>query len=144
MENNVNHLNSVLIEGNMVRDPNFRRTPRGTCVTILEIASCRYYNGSAGPEKEVCFFTVESYGKIAEACAHLGHKGRGVRIVGRLKQHRWTAADGKTRSCIVVVPEHIEWRQAVKGAVPVDIPEMDFELDTPPVEDEIEEPAVAV
>ena len=35
-------------------------------------------------------------------------KDKEVRVVGRLKQHKWTDKDGKKWSEIVVVAEHIE------------------------------------
>ena len=61
-------------------------------------------------EKEVSFFEVETWAKLAEACNNLGKKGRGVRVVGRLKQDRWTGNDGKQRSKISIVAEHVEFR----------------------------------
>jgi single-strand DNA-binding protein len=43
-----------------------------------------------------------------------GHKGRGVRVVGRLKQSRWTDTDGKTKSRVSIVAEHVEFRPDLK------------------------------
>jgi single-strand DNA-binding protein len=65
-------------------------------------------------EKEVSFFDVETWSKVAENCYNLGHKGRGVRVVGRLKQDRWAGADGKQRSRITIVAEHVEFRPEFK------------------------------
>jgi single-strand DNA-binding protein len=65
-------------------------------------------------EKEVGFFDVETWAKLAESCYNLGHKGRGVRVVGRLKQERWTGSDGKPRSKITIVAEHVEFRPEFK------------------------------
>ena len=39
-----------------------------------------------------------------------GAKGRGVRVVGRLKQDRWVGKDGKNYSKVKVVAEHIEFK----------------------------------
>ena len=36
-------------------------------------------------------------------------KGRGVRVVGRLKQDRWQGEDEKMRERYVVVAEHVEF-----------------------------------
>jgi single-strand DNA-binding protein len=44
----------------------------------------------------------------------MGKKGRGVRVVGRLKQDRWTGDDGKQRSRITIVAEHVEFRPEFK------------------------------
>jgi single-strand DNA-binding protein len=110
----MNNLNSILIEGNMVRDPLFRSTPKGTPVCTFSLASNRFFKQDSGLEKEVGFFDVETWAKLAEQCSTLGHKGRGVRVVGRLKQERWNGSDGKPRSRITIVAEHVEFRPEFK------------------------------
>jgi single-strand DNA-binding protein len=52
----MNNLNSILIEGNMVREPVLRATPRGTSVCTFSLASNRYFKQDSGMEKEVSFF----------------------------------------------------------------------------------------
>jgi single-strand DNA-binding protein len=37
-----------------------------------------------------------------------------VRVVGRLKQDRWNGSDGKPRSRIAIVAEHVEFRPEFK------------------------------
>ena len=110
----MNNLNSILIEGNLVRDPLLRSTPRGTQVCTLSLASNRYYKQDTGFEKEVSFFDVETWARLAEACYSKGRKGRGVRVVGRLKQDRWNDPDGKPRSRVTIVAEHVEFRPEFK------------------------------
>ena len=110
----MNNLNSILIEGNLVRDPLLRSTPKGTQVCTMSLASNRYYKQESGFEKEVSFFNVESWSRLAEACYNKGKKGRGVRVVGRLKQDRWTGTDGKPQSRITIVAEHVEYRSDFK------------------------------
>ena len=112
----MNNLNSILIEGNMVRDPLFRTTPKGTSVCNFSIASNRFFKQDANMEKEVGFFDVEAWGKLGDACANHGRKGRGVRVVGRLKQDRWTGNDGKSHTKVAIVAEHVEFRPDFKKA----------------------------
>ena len=106
----MNNLNSILIEGNLVRDPLFRSSPKGTPLCTFSLASNRFYKQDTQLEKEVNYFDIETWAKLAENCYSLGHKGRGVRVVGRLKQDRWTGSDGKPRSKITIVAEHVEFR----------------------------------
>jgi single-strand DNA-binding protein len=110
----MNNLNSILIEGNLVRDPLFRSTAKGTSLCTFSLASNRFFKQDSGLEKEVSFFDVETWAKVAETCYNLGHKGRGVRVVGRLKQDRWTGPDGKIRSKITIVADHVEFRPEFK------------------------------
>ena len=110
----MNNLNSVLIEGNLVRDPEYRTTTKGTAVCKFTVASNRYYKQDDGFEKEVSYFDVESWSKIADSVNNRGKKGRGVRVVGRLKQERWIGNDGKAMSKVVIVAEHVEYRAESK------------------------------
>ena len=110
----MNNLNSILIEGNLVRDPLFRTTPKGTPLCTFTLASNRFFKQDSGLEKEVSFFDVESWAKLAENCYSLGHKGRGVRVVGRLKQERWNGSDGKAHSKVAIVAEHVEFKPDFK------------------------------
>jgi single-strand DNA-binding protein len=114
----MNNLNSILIEGNLIRDPLLRSTPKGTPVCTFTIASNRYYKQDAAYEKEVGFFDVETWTKLAENCYNLGHKGRGVRVVGRLKQDRWNDAEGRPHSRVTIVAEHVEFRPDFKKEDP--------------------------
>jgi len=113
----MNNLNSILIEGNLVKDPMLRSTPKGTPVCTLRLASNRYYKHDTGFEREVSFFDVETWARLAEACYAKGKKGRGVRVVGRLKQDRWNNPDGKLQSKISIVAEHVEFRPEFKKEV---------------------------
>jgi len=110
----MSNLNSILIEGNMVREPQYRTTSKGTPVCTFSLVSNRFFRHDNGYEREVSFFDVETWAKLADTCNNLGKKGRGVRVVGRLKQDRWTGNDGKPRSRISIVAEHVEFRPDFK------------------------------
>jgi len=137
----MNNLNSILIEGNLVRDPLLKTTPKGTQVCSMKFASNRYYkldDQSSGFEKETNFFDVETWGRLAEACSVKGKKGRGLRVVGRLKQDRWNDPEGNLRSKVTIVAEHIEFRPEVKKETR---PAMEISFDE---EDLIEEKTVKI
>jgi len=106
----MNNLNSVLLEGNLTRDPELRYTPKGTPVCSFGIACNRYYKQEQEVQQEVSFFEITVWNRQAEVCNEYLHKGRGVRVVGRLKQDRWTDGEGQNRSKVQVVAEHVEFR----------------------------------
>ena len=110
----MNNLNSILIEGNLVKDPLYRTTPKGTPLCTFTLASNRFFKQDSSLEKEVGFFDVESWAKLAENCYNLGRKGRGVRVVGRLKQDRWNGSDGKLHTRVAIVAEHVEFKPDFK------------------------------
>lgn len=124
----MNSLNSVLLEGNLTAAPEVKTTARGTKVTTMSVASNRWYKSGEEVEKETSFFEVEVWAGLAERCADLS-KGRGIRAVGRLKQERWTDADGKNRSKIKIVAEHIEFKPQFNHDQ--NDPESDGESDIP-------------
>lgn len=110
----MNSLNSILVEGNLTKDPLLSLTPKGTPVCNFGVASNRYYKQEDELQQEVSFFEVETWSKLAETCGEYLKKGRGVRVVGRLKQDRWQDQDGNPRSRVKIVAEHVEFKPEFK------------------------------
>jgi single-strand DNA-binding protein len=113
-EERMNNLNSVLIEGNLVRDPELSYTSKGVAVCKFAVACSRSWKQDDGFQKEVSFFDVTAWMRLAETCGEYLKKGRGVRVVGRLKQDRWTSPEGQARSKIEIVAEHVEFKPQFK------------------------------
>ena len=111
----MNNLNSVLLEGNLTRDPELRYTPKGTAVCSFAIATNRYYKQEDELQQEVSYFEITTWMRLAEVCGEYLRKGRGVRVVGRLKQDRWSDPEGQNRSKVYVVAEHVEFRPERKS-----------------------------
>ena len=106
----MNQLNSILLEGNLCRDPELRYTPKGTPVTTLVLSSTRTYKLDGERREEVSFIEATTAGKLATVCAEHLTKARGVRVVGRIKQERWEDTEGNARSKVVIVVEHVEFQ----------------------------------
>jgi single-strand DNA-binding protein len=110
----VNNLNSLLIEGNLVKDSESNTTAKGVLYCTFSIASNRFFKQDEKMQKEVSYFDVKAWSQVAENCRNHGRKGRGVRVVGRLKQERWTGSDNKSHSRIVILAEHVDFRPEFK------------------------------
>jgi len=106
----MNSLNSILLEGNLVRDPQTKSLSTGSKVCSFSIGSNRFYNTGEEMQREVSFFEIETWGNLAERCEKDLQKGRGIRVVGRLKQDRWDDEEGKVHSKIKIVAEHVEFK----------------------------------
>jgi len=106
----MNNLNSILLEGNLVRDPEVKYTSKGTCICEFTVASNRSFKVENEYQKEVSFFEIITWSKLAQTCAEYLKKGRGIRVVGRLKQSRWTGDDGKNKTKISIIADHIEFK----------------------------------
>ena len=106
----MNSLNSILLEGNLTRDPDSKTLPTGSQVCSFSVASDRFYKQNDTFEKEVSYFDVEAWSRLGLTCSQNLKKGRGVRVVGRLKQDRWNDPEGKPKSRVKIVAEHVEFK----------------------------------
>ena len=135
----MNELNSSLLEGCLVRDAELRHTPKGRPVCNFVVENRRFFKVGDNIDKEVSFFTIETWDSLAERVGHIGKKGRGIRAVGVLKQYRWNDAGGKPHSKICFRAEHVEFRPGVDRS---DLPEeyAKEEIESFDAEESAEEP----
>ena len=118
----MNNLNTVLMEGTLIRDPERSNQVTGSSQCRLSLANNRYYFGKNNKwVQDASFFTVWVSGPVAESCLKFLKKGRGIRIVGRLKQLRYSMG-GFSREKVAILAEHIEF-QPVKKTDEPDSPE---------------------
>ena len=93
---------TIIIVGNLGKDPEMRYTPSGQAVTNFNVATNRQYTASDGsPVKETIWFRVSTWGKTAEACNQYLKKGSKALVEGRLNPDQntggpriWTRQDG--------------------------------------------------
>lgn len=98
------NINSVIIGGNLARDPEVRVTPKGTSVAQFTIANNRKWRDDSGTDREdVAFIDCEAWGKTAENIAKYFAKGRAIIVEGRLKHETWEdKVSGQKRSRVKV------------------------------------------
>jgi len=101
---------TIIIVGNLGRDPEMRYTPGGQAVTNFSVATNRQYTGSDGASvKETIWFRVSVWGKTAEVCNQYLRKGSKVLVEGRLVPDAatggpriWTRQDGTSATSFEV------------------------------------------
>lgn len=93
----MNGMNSLIIEGKITKADDFSK--------VVDLETTRYYKDADGnkAEEKSIFPCV-----IPSSLYSLVKVGKEIRAVGRLKQYRWTSADGKLNSSIGIIAEHIE------------------------------------
>ena len=95
----MNSLNQVIIEGNVVRQPEKKTCKNGSFMCRVPIAVNRYYKDKNGEYvDDVSFFDISTFGSLSETCEKWCLKGRGIRVVGRLKQNVSSDEEGKKHS----------------------------------------------
>lgn len=95
---------TILIVGNLGRDPEMRYTPGGSAVTNFSVATNRQYTASDGTQvKETTWFRVSAWGRLAEICNQYLRQGSKVLVEGRLNPdpetggpRTYTRQDGTT------------------------------------------------
>ncbi len=93
---------TVILVGNLGRDPEMRFTPSGQAVTNFSVATNRQYTASNGENvKETTWFRISTWGRTAEVCNQYLQKGSRVLVEGRLVPdpatggpRLWTRQDG--------------------------------------------------
>ena len=109
----MNDLNSVILEGVVSGKPLLNETST-TSVLNFTIEHTRYYKNKEGEDVTETFqIKVVAFGSM---CKIPLKDGVGVRIVGRLKQNKWTDSEGASHSEVQIVAEHIEIRKTKQGA----------------------------
>jgi single-strand DNA-binding protein len=96
-------LNSVVIIGRLVADPEHRETNTGKGVANMRIAVDR-----KGREKETDFFSVTAWGQTADfVCTYL-QKGRLVAVQGRLQVRSYKDKEDVQRQSYEIVADSVQ------------------------------------
>ena len=93
---------TIIIVGNLGKDPEYRYIPSGQAVCNFNVATSRQYTGADGQKvKETIWFRVAAWGRQAEACNQYLKQGSRVLVEGRLTPDAntggpkvWTRQDG--------------------------------------------------
>lgn len=127
---------TLIICGNLGRDPEMRYLPNGNPVTSFSVATSRSYKGSNGEKvTETTWFQVSVFGKQAESCNKYLKKGSKVIVEGRLQADKnggpriWNDKSGEARASFEVVAGDVkflssqrEMTAAAQDAEPEEIP----------------------
>lgn len=97
-------LNKVMIIGNLGRDPEMRYTPSGRPVTTFTVATSRAWNTADGERhNDTEWFSIVTWGNLAEICKQYLTKGQQVYVEGRLQTRHWEDKEGTKRSTVEIV-----------------------------------------
>lgn len=103
-------MNSVVIAGNLTKDPIFRQTTNGTPVVNFTVASNRKFRDSANQwQEDVCYVGIVAWNKLADSCRDRLKKGSAVLIDGELQSRNWKTDDGHNRSIVEIKARRIQF-----------------------------------
>ena len=109
-------LNSVVIAGNLTKDPIFRQTTSGTPVVNFSIASNRRFKDKNEEWKEdVCYVGIVAWNRLADSCKDRLKKGNAVLVDGELQSRTFKTEDGLNRTIVEIKARRIQFLNK-KGA----------------------------
>lgn len=108
-------LNSVVLMGRMVQEPELRSTQNGIPVCAFCIAVERDFKAKGG-ERETDFVDVIAWRNSAEFVSKYVRKGTRVCVQGRLQFRNWVDKEGNKRRTAEVEADNIYFADGKKDA----------------------------
>jgi single-strand DNA-binding protein len=111
------NINSVVVTGNLTRDPELRSLPSGNSVCKLRIAvNSRRKDQSGEWVDKPNYFDVTVWGAQGENCATYLSKGRPVAIQGRLEWREWETQEGGKRQAVEIIADSVQFLGSRDGS----------------------------
>jgi len=103
-------INSVVVAGNLTKDPIIRETSNRTPVVNFHVAVNRRYKDSNNQwQEDVCYVGVGAWNKLADSCKNRLKKGSAVLIDGELQSRTFKTDDNKSRTIVEIKAKRIQF-----------------------------------
>lgn len=100
--------NKVILIGNLVADPELKKTQSGISVTSFRIAVGRRYNKDTdAPQAD--FIDIVCWRSTAEFVTQYFSKGKPILVCGSLQTRTWTDQNGQKRYSTEVVADEVSF-----------------------------------
>lgn len=98
--------NKVILIGNMVADPELKKTQSGVSVTSFRIAVGRRFT-KQGETPQTDFIDIVAWRQQAEFIVRFFTKGKPILVCGQLQTRSWTDNNGQKRYATEVVADEV-------------------------------------
>ena len=105
----MDNLNLCLVEGYLAANPVIRYVSGGIAVCNFSVAINKTRGKGDEAKKEVSFFDVTTWAKLAETCEKFLSKGSHVLVSGYLRQSRWQDKNGASRFSVNIEGREIKF-----------------------------------
>ena len=103
-------INSVVIAGNLTKDPIVRETSNNTPVVNFHVAVNRRYKDSNNQwQEDVCYVGVVAWNRLADSCKNRLKKGNAVLIDGELQSRTFKTDETKNRTIVEIKAKRIQF-----------------------------------
>lgn len=100
--------NKVILIGNMVADPELKKTTSGVSVTRFRIAVGRRYTKQGEPP-QTDFIDIVAWRNAAEFVVRFFTKGKPILVCGQLQTSSWTDNNGQKHYATEVVADEVSF-----------------------------------
>ena len=101
--------NKVILIGNLVADPELKKTPSGVSVTSFRIAVGRRFAGRDCEAPQVDFIDIVACRTTAEFITQYFTKGKPILVCGSIQSRNWTDQNGQKRYTVEVVADEVSF-----------------------------------
>ena len=98
--------NKVILIGNLVADPELKKTQSGVSVTSFRIAVNRRFTRQ-GEQPQTDFIDIVAWRQQAEFVTRFFNKGKPILVCGQLQTRTWTDNNGQKRYATEVVADEL-------------------------------------
>ena len=97
-------MNTIMLIGNLVRDPEAKTLANGINLTTFTIA----VNGR-GKDADTTYFRITAWRQLAENCSRFLEKGKKVAVLGSVSLSTYTKKDGTGGASLEVNADQVEF-----------------------------------
>lgn len=98
-------MNTLTMNGGVVRDPEGKNTGTEKSFTTFDIANTRGF----GDKAKTSYFKCKAWGKTADLVVNYLKKGSQISITGELRQDQWQDNNGETKSMICIYVREMQF-----------------------------------
>jgi single-strand DNA-binding protein len=111
-------LNTVILQGRLVADPELRRTQNGLAVVSFRIACDRDFKSKDPNAQNADFIGVIAWRQTAEFISRYFTKGSMILVDGRLQTRDYTDNNGSRRYVTEVLAENVHFAASKRDSKP--------------------------
>lgn len=108
-------MNTVILMGRLVKDPELKTTTGNVSVCAFTIAVDRKFKNANG-ERETDFLQCVAWRQEAEFITKYFHKGNRIMISGNIQSRNYTDKDGNKKSIVEIVVGSVEFVDKADGS----------------------------
>ncbi len=116
-------MNSVILIGNLTKDPELTNTQNNVSVCKFTVAVTRKYSNADG-NREADFIPIVTWRAQADNCGRFLKKGSKVAVRGAIQMRTYDAPDGQRRFVTEVVAEEVQFLTTKQDDGLQDLPEV--------------------